>query len=140
MHYLFGHPRHQYSSLPRAALVQAVRCPRHQYSSLPQAALVQAVRCCTDVSSFANELEDMPLLFEYNGFEEDFFIVKLQLFLEEFDTVQLEELHYGEAYYDQSLYDYLRQNVFNYNQGQKKVLLKRLQRQTISYRWKRSLN
>jgi len=117
--YVFGHPRHQYSTLPRATLVRAVRC-------------------CTDVSHFANELEDLRLSFEYNGFEADFFRDKFQLFLEEFDAVNLEALQRGEAYYDQSLYDHLRQNVFNYNQGEKKANLKRLQRQTISYRWKHS--
>jgi hypothetical protein len=94
--------------------------PRHQYSSLPRAALMRAVRCCADVSRFANELEDLRLSFEYNGFEEDFFTDKLQLFLEEFDTVGLKALHCGEAYYDQSLYDRLRENVFNENQPQKR--------------------
>ena len=119
--YVFGHPRHQYSTLPRAALMRAVRC-------------------CADVSRFANELEDLRLSFEYNGFEEDFFRDKLQLFLEEFDAVELNALQHGEAYYDQSLYDDLRQNVSNYNQRQKKATLKRLQRQTMSYRWKRTSN
>ena len=115
--YVFGHPRHQYSTLPRATLVRAVRC-------------------CVDVSRFANELEDLRLSFEYNGFEEDFFTDKLQLFLEEFDAVELGALHCGETYYDQSLYDCLRENVFNGHQQQKKATLKRLQRQTMSYRWK----
>ena len=119
--YVFGHPRHQYSSLPRAALMRAVRC-------------------CTDVSRFANELEDLRLSFEYNGFKEDFFRDKLQLFLEEFDSVELNALQHGEAYYDQSLYDNLRQNVSNYNQRQKKTMLKRLRRQTMSYRWKCTSN
>ena len=119
--YVFGHPRHQYSSLPRAALMRAVRC-------------------CADVSRFANELEDLRLSFEYNGFEEDFFNDKLQLFLEEFDAGELGALHYGETQYDQSLYDYLRENVFNGHQQQKKATLKRLQRQTMSYRWKHSSN
>lgn len=113
--YVFGHPRHQYSTLPRAALMRAVRC-------------------CADVSRFANELEDLRLSFEYNGFEEDFFTDKLQLFLEEFDSGELDALQYGEAYYDQSRYDYLRQNVFNYTQWQRKAKLKRSQRQTSSYR------
>ena len=119
--YVFGHPRHQYSSLPRTALMRAVRC-------------------CADVSRFANELEDLRLSFEYNGFQADFFTDKLQLFLEEFDAVELEALHCGETYYDQSLYDCLRENVFNNNQRQKKANLKRLQRQTMSYRWKHSPN
>jgi hypothetical protein len=114
--------------------------PRHQYSSLPRAALIRAVRCCADVSRFANELEDLRLSFEYNGFKEDFFRDKLQLFLGEFDSVELNALHHGEAYYDQSLYDCLRQNVSNYNQRQKKTMLKRLRRQTMSYRWKRTSN
>ena len=113
--YVFGHPRHQYSTLPRATLVRAVRC-------------------YTDVSHFANELKDLRLSFEYNGFEADFFTDKLQLFLEEFDAVDLEALQQGEAYYDQSLYDDLRQNVSNYNHRQKKATLKRLRRQTMSYR------
>ena len=119
--YVFGHPRHQYASLPRAALMRAVRC-------------------CADVSRFANELEDLQLSFEYNGFEADFFTDKFQLFLEEFDAVELGALQCGETYYDQSLYDCLRENVFNDNQRQKKATLKRLRRQTMSYRWKHSSN
>ena len=114
--------------------------PRHQYSSLPRAALIRAVRCCADVSRFANELEDLRLSFAYNGFDEDFFADKFELFLEEFDSVKLNALQNGEAYYDQSLYDYLRQNVSNYNQQQKKSTLKRLQRQTMAYRWKHCSN
>jgi hypothetical protein len=107
---------------------------RHQYSTLPRAALIRAVRCCADVARFANELEHLRLSFEYNGFQEDFFTDELQLFLEEFDSVALDTLQHGEAYYDQSRYDYLRQNVSNYNQQQRKARLKRCQRKTISYR------
>ena len=119
--YVFGHPRHQYSTLPRAALMRAVQC-------------------CADVSRFANELDDLRLSFEYNRYKEDFFIDKLRLFLEEFNAVELGALHCGETYYDQSLYDYLRQNVVNYNQRQKKAKLKRLHRQTMSYRWRQVSN
>ena len=73
---------------------------RHPYAILPRAASMRAVRCCADVSHFANELE-------------------------EFDSVERDTLHYGEAYDDQSRYDYLRQNVSNDNQRQRKAKLKR---------------
>ena len=89
---------------------------------------MRAVRCCADVSHFANELEDLRLSFAYNGFDGDFFTDKLHLFLEEFDSVERDTLHYGEAYDDQSRYDYLRENVSNDNQRQRKAKLKRCQR------------
>ena len=108
----------------------------HQYSTLPEAALIRAVRCCADVFDFANELEDIQLSFQHNRFSKHFFMDKFRLFLEEFDVTELAKLQNGEAYYDQSLYDYLRQNVSNYNQLQKRVKLKRCQRQTAQYRWK----
>ncbi len=117
--YVFGHPQHQYSTLPRVAFMRAARC----YSN---------------VFDFANELHDIQLSFQYNGFQTDFFIEKFQLFLEEFDTIELKNLHYGEAYYDQSLYDHLRQMIFNYNQNEKKTKIKRCQRQTIQDRWPHS--
>jgi hypothetical protein len=108
---------------------------RHKYATLPEAALIRAVRCCTNVFDFANELEDIQLSFQYNRFSKDFFIDKFRLFLKEFDATKLGKLHDGEAYYDQSLYDYLRQNVFNYNQLQKRAKLRRCERQTIQYHW-----
>jgi hypothetical protein len=111
---------------------------RHKSRTLARAAFIRATRCYANVPDFANELQDIQLSFQYNKFEHDFFIDKFQLFLEEFDATELEKLHQGEAYYDQSLYDYLRQNVYNYNQQQKREKLKRLQRQTRQYQWKHS--
>jgi hypothetical protein len=109
------------------------------YSTLLRATFIRAVRCYADVFDFANELQDIQLSFQYNGFEQDFFVDKFQLFLEEFHTQEL-KLHYGETYYDQSLYDYLRDNIFNYNQKQKRAKLKQLRQQTMQYRWPYSLN
>lgn len=107
-----------------------------KYSTLPAAAFIRAVRCCADVFDFANELEDIQLSFQYNRFPTHFFVDKFRLFLEEFDATELTKLLDGEASYDQSLYDYLRQNVSNYNQLQRRLKLKRCQRQTAHYRWK----
>ena len=107
-----------------------------KYSTLPAAAFIRAARCCADVFEFANELEDIQLSFQYNRFPKHFFVDKFRLFLEEFDATALTKLLDGEASYDQSLYDYLRQNVSNYNQLQRRLKLKRCQRQTAHYRWK----
>jgi hypothetical protein len=113
--------------------------PQHQYDTLLRAALIRATQCCADVFDFANELEDLELSFQYNRFKKDYFLDKFQLFLEEFAATDL-KLYNGETYYNQSLYDYLRQNISNYNHKQKKAKLKRCQRQTIQYRWQRSSN
>ena len=107
-----------------------------KYSTLPAAAFIRAARCCADVFDFANELEDIQLSFQHNRFPNHFFVDKFRLFLEEFDAIELTKLQDGEAYYDQPPYDYLRQNVSNYNQLQKRLKLKRCQRQTAHYRWK----
>jgi hypothetical protein len=114
--YVFGHQQRQYRTLARAALIRATQC-------------------YINVSDFANELKEIQLSFQYNRFADDFFIYKFQLFLEEFNSTEL-ELHKGDAYYNQSLYDDLRQNVYNYNQRQKKTKIKRFRQQTIQYRWK----
>jgi hypothetical protein len=106
---------------------------RHRYSTLARAALIRAVRCCANVSDFANELQDIQFAFQSNGFKKDFFINKFQLFLKEFDGTKLNKLLNGETYYDQSLYDYLRQVTFNCNQGEKIIKIKRLRRQTLQY-------
>jgi hypothetical protein len=119
--YVFGHPQHQYETLSRAALIRAVRC-------------------CTNVFDFVNELEDIQLSFQHNRFKEDFFIDKFLSFLEEFDSIKLKNLFCGEAYYDQSLYDYLREVTFNHNQCLKRAKIKRYQQQTLQYRWKHPLD
>ena len=119
--YVFGHTRHQYQTLPRATFFRAIRC-------------------YANVSDFASELEYMEFSFQYNRFPKNFLMHKFQLFLQEFNSTQLQNLFYCEPFYTQSLYDYLRQKVFNYNQDHKKVKLKRFQRQTPRDRWKRFLN
>ncbi len=106
---------------------------------MTRAAFIRATRCYANVSDFVNELQDIQLSFQYNRFKHDYFIHKFQLFLEEFNAIEL-ELHTGEPYYDQSLYDYLRQHVYNYNQRQKEAKFKRLRRQAIQYQWKQSFN
>jgi len=121
--YVFGHHHHHHQQQQHDS-----------FTTLLRASFIRAVRCYSDVCDFASELEDIQLSFQYNRFEPDFVIDQLKLFLQEFDATKL-EIYYGEYYYDQSLYDYLRANVFNYNQTEKQVKIKHLQRQTIQYRW-----
>ena len=112
---------------------------QYQYTTLLRAALIRAARCYVNVFDFANELEDLQLSIQYNKFPKDFFINEFQLFLNEFNSIELKNLPYGETYYDQSLYDSLREIVVNHNQSVKKSKIKRLQRQTTQYRWKHNI-
>ena len=113
---------------------------KHHSRTWPRAAFIRAVRCCASVFDFANELEDMQLSFEHNRFDKDYFINEFHQFLKEFDSIQLKNLLCGEAYYNQSLYDYLREVAYNDHQTQKRLKIKRCQRQTIQYRWKYPLS
>ena len=84
--------------------------PRNKYRTLIRSALLRATRCYDNVSDFANELIDIQLSFKHNQFSHDFVLYKTISFLEEFDADHL-KVHYGEAYYDQHLYEKLRHKV-----------------------------
>ena len=89
--YVFGHPRYHYKTLLRAALIHAVQC-------------------CSTVFTFANEVHDLQLSFQYNNFSNELIRETIDLFLQEFATPQL-KIYLDETYYDQELYDHLRKNV-----------------------------
>ena len=92
--YLFGHPRNNYRTLLRAALLRAVRC-------------------YINVFDFANKLKDLQMFFQNNNFSNDLISYKILSFLEEFNTSQL-NIYRGEQYYNQRLYEYLRRKVIQY--------------------------
>ncbi|CAF1358957.1 unnamed protein product [Rotaria sp. Silwood1] len=108
---------HQLNTEPYS-LPYVVGHPRHKYHSLLRAALLRATRCYANVFDFVNELVDIQLSFQYNRFSNDFIIDQIQLFLKEFGESQM-NVHGGEKFYDQSLYDHLRHHVFKYHQREK---------------------
>ena len=109
--YVFGHPPKNCRTLLRATLIRAVRCYHN-------------------VLDFANELFDIELSFQHNGFSNTFISDKIISFLEEFDACQLKTCH-GEQCYDQHLYDRLQQQtVIKYQRRQTIQKLKRC-RQTL---------
>ncbi|CAF2907439.1 unnamed protein product [Rotaria sp. Silwood2] len=126
---------HQLNTEPYA-LPYVVGHSRHKYHSLIRVALLRATRCYTYVFDFVNELEDIQLSFQYNRFSNDFIIDQIQLFLEEFGVSQM-NVHGGEKFYDQSLYDHLRQHVIKYHQREKRLKLKRC-RKIVQHQCKHS--
>ncbi|CAF4873205.1 unnamed protein product, partial [Rotaria sp. Silwood2] len=108
------------------SLPYVVGHPRNSYHTLFRATLLRATRCYAQVFDFVNELQDIQLSFQYNRFSNDFISDQIQLFLEEFGVPQM-NVYCGEIFSNQSLYDHLRYNVFNYHQRRKQWKLKRYQ-------------
>jgi hypothetical protein len=106
----------------------------NNYHTLARAAFIRATRCYTNIYEFANEFEDIQLAFLNNMNNPNFLIDKYLLFLQEFDATDL-KIHWGEDYYNQSLYDYLRQNITSYHHSEIRNRIKKYYRQTIQYRW-----
>lgn len=91
---------------------------RNKSKTLLRASLIRAARCCANVQDFANEWEDLQLSFQCNGFSSDFVIYQLHSLLEEFHVEDL-QIHLGESYYNQELYETLRRDIRLNHQQQK---------------------
>jgi hypothetical protein len=91
---------------------------RNKFLTLLRASLIRAASCCANVLDFASEWEDLQLSFQYNRYSNDFIIYQIQSFLEEFQ-VHDHQIHLGESYYNQELYETLRRNIHLYHQRQK---------------------
>ena len=103
--YLFGHPPNEYQTMLRMALL----C---------------VVRCYANVSDFANELLGVQLSFLHNRFSNDFIRNKIVSFLEEFNIPHL-KIYSGEKFYNQQLFNCLRQRVCKYQRRQTTAKTKR---------------